>query len=61
MLASAAPFVAVMDGDLQHDERLLPLMLAALRQDEAEVVVGSRRVPGGDDAGGLSPLRRAVS
>ena len=61
MLASAAPFVAVMDGDLQHDERLLPLMLAALRQDEAEVVVGSRRVPGGDDAGGLSPVRRAVS
>ncbi|MCP6756337.1 glycosyltransferase, partial [Klebsiella pneumoniae] len=24
-LASAAPFVALMDGDLQHDENLLPL------------------------------------
>ncbi len=61
MLASAAPFVAVIDGDLQHDEGLLPRMLAALRAGEAEVVVGSRRVPGGGDAGGLSPLRRAVS
>ena len=60
MLASAAPFVAVIDGDLQHDERLLPRMLAALRRGEAEVVVGSRRVPGGEDAG-LSPMRRAVS
>ncbi|MFN2163017.1 MAG: glycosyltransferase, partial [Candidatus Promineifilaceae bacterium] len=28
MLASTAPFVAVMDADLQHDERLLPQMLA---------------------------------
>ncbi len=61
MLASAAPFVAVMDGDLQHDERLLPRMLDALRRGEAEVVVGSRRVAGGGDAEGLSPLRRAVS
>ena len=33
-LASAAPFVAVMDADLQHDERLLPQMLATL-QDRA--------------------------
>jgi len=61
MLASAAPFLAVIDGDLQHDERLLPRMLEALRQGEAEVVVGSRRVAGGGDVGGLSPLRHAVS
>jgi dolichol-phosphate mannosyltransferase len=60
MLASAAPFVAVIDGDLQHDERLLPRMLEALRRGEAEVVVGSRRVAGGGDEG-LSPVRRAVS
>src|SRR3954471_15356963 len=26
-LASSAPYIAVMDGDLQHDERLLPKML----------------------------------
>lgn len=61
MLSSSAPFVAVIDGDLQHDERLLPEMLAALRRGEAEVVVGSRRVAGGGDGEGLSPVRRAVS
>src|SRR5579862_6839094 len=35
-MASAAPFVAVMDADLQHDETLLPAMLAALREDRAD-------------------------
>ncbi len=47
MLASAAPFLAVIDADLQHDERLLPSMLATLRRGSAEVVVGSRYVSGG--------------
>ncbi|HEX4504377.1 MAG TPA: glycosyltransferase family 2 protein [Alphaproteobacteria bacterium] len=46
-LASSAPYIAVMDGDLQHDERVLPKMLQALR-DGAEIAVGSRFVPGGD-------------
>src|SRR5215475_15484803 len=30
VLASASPYVAIMDADLQHDERLLPQMLEAL-------------------------------
>jgi 4-amino-4-deoxy-L-arabinose transferase-like glycosyltransferase len=47
MLASAAPYVAVMDADLQHDERLLPRMLAALKDDGLDIVVGSRNVAGG--------------
>jgi dolichol-phosphate mannosyltransferase len=48
MLASAAPLVAVMDGDLQHDERLLPAMLQVLQVDPLlDVVVGSRYVQGG--------------
>lgn len=45
---SLAPYVAAMDGDLQHDERLLPQMLDVLRSGEADVVVGSRYVAGGD-------------
>ena len=45
--ASLAPFVAAMDGDLQHDEALLPRMLAALRDDGYEVAVGSRYIAGG--------------
>ncbi len=44
---SLAPYVAAMDGDLQHDERILPDMLRALRANEADVVIGSRYVAGG--------------
>ncbi|PAX09777.1 dolichol monophosphate mannose synthase [Sphingomonas lenta] len=48
MCATAAPVVAVIDGDLQHDEALLPRMLRALQEDAAlDVVVGSRFVAGG--------------
>ena len=43
MCATAAPLVAVIDGDLQHDEALLPQMLDALQRDAAlDVVIGSR-------------------
>jgi dolichol-phosphate mannosyltransferase len=47
MLASTAPFVAVMDADLQHDERLLPVLLDTLMTGELDIVVGSRLVAGG--------------
>ncbi len=58
--ASAAPFVAVIDGDLQHDEQLLPAMLAELRRGTVDMVIGSRYVAGGG-LDGLSPLRRTIS
>ncbi len=44
---SLAPYIAAMDGDLQHDEALLPPMLAVLRTEPVDVVVGSRYVAGG--------------
>jgi len=47
MLASGAPVLAVMDGDLQHDEELLPRMLDVLKQGNADVVVGTRYSAGG--------------
>jgi dolichol-phosphate mannosyltransferase len=47
MLSSSAPFLAVMDGDLQHDERLLVDMLRHLKQGGFDVVVGSRYMTGG--------------
>jgi dolichol-phosphate mannosyltransferase len=47
ILATAAPIVAVMDADLQHDESILPQMYAAIRSGEAEVAIGSRHVEGG--------------
>jgi dolichol-phosphate mannosyltransferase len=46
MLASTAPYLAVMDADLQHDETLLPQMLGILRATEADVVIGSRYLHG---------------
>ena len=45
--ASLAPCIAAMDGDLQHDETLLPRMFAALRDEGFELAVGSRYVGGG--------------
>lgn len=47
MLASAAPYVCVMDADNQHDERILPAMLRKLKTEGLDVVVGSRNVAGG--------------
>ncbi len=47
MLATSAPVLAVMDADLQHDERILPEMLQRLRDGDHDIVVGSRYVAGG--------------
>src|SRR5262250_1396238 len=38
-LSSSAPFVAVMDADLQHDETILPAMLQELRSNGYDIVV----------------------
>jgi dolichol-phosphate mannosyltransferase len=47
MLATPARYIAVMDADLQHDERILPQMLQLLKRDELDLVIGSRNVEGG--------------
>jgi dolichol-phosphate mannosyltransferase len=47
MMSSASPYVAVMDADLQHDERILPRMLQQLKDENLDIVVGSRNVAGG--------------
>jgi dolichol-phosphate mannosyltransferase len=60
MLATSAPVVAVMDGDLQHDESLLPRMLQTLETEDLEIVVGSRYVDGGA-LGDWNVRRRAMS
>jgi len=46
MLASSAPYLAVIDADLQHDECLLPRMLQLLREQRADIVIGSRYLHG---------------
>lgn len=45
--AARAPVVGVMDADMSHPPMLLPRMFAAMRQAQADIVVGSRYVPGG--------------
>ena len=47
ILATCAPFVAIIDGDLQHDETLIPRMLARLKSENLDLVVGSRNIKGG--------------
>lgn len=47
MLSTTAPYIAVMDADLQHDETVLPAMLARIRTGEYDLVIGSRNIEGG--------------
>jgi dolichol-phosphate mannosyltransferase len=47
ILACSSPYIAVMDADMQHDERLLPQMLEAVKNEAYDVAIGSRYIPGG--------------
>ena len=47
MLATRAPYLAVIDADLQHDETILPTMLATLKAGRLDAVVGTRFAPRG--------------
>jgi dolichol-phosphate mannosyltransferase len=64
-LSSSAEYVAVIDGDLQHDETRLPVMLAALRpgnsRGDPQLVVASRHVEGGDTQGLGNKWRHVLS
>ena len=60
MLASSAPYLAVIDADLQHDETLVPQLLAKARQEDADVAVASRYMAGGS-TGELAPERVRLS
>jgi dolichol-phosphate mannosyltransferase len=54
MLASAAPYIAVMDADMQHDERILPEMFRKLVGENLDLVVGSRNL----ETGGMGEFAR---
>jgi dolichol-phosphate mannosyltransferase len=47
IMSVSSPFVAVMDGDLQHDEQQLARMLERLSASDCDLVVGSRYMAGG--------------
>ncbi len=50
MLATSAPYIAVMDADLQHDETVLPEMYRLISTEHLDLVVGSRNIGGGSMA-----------
>lgn len=58
--STSTPYIAVMDADLQHDERLLSAMLAKLRANDADIVVGSRYIASGN-VGAWDQRRRWIS
>jgi dolichol-phosphate mannosyltransferase len=60
-LASAAPWVVVMDADGQHDEGLIRPMLERAEEGDVDIVVASRYVDVGSAEGGLSRARRRGS
>ena len=61
ILAAAADIVAVMDGDLQHDESVLPAMVQRIQSGDADLVSASRFLSE-DGADGLSSdTRLAIS
>ncbi|HYL34755.1 MAG TPA: glycosyltransferase family 2 protein [Bryobacteraceae bacterium] len=60
MLSTAAPCIAVMDADLQHDESILPEMLAKLCSEPLDLVVATRNAAGGS-MGEFSALRIRLS
>lgn len=61
MLATAAPYVAVMDADLQHDPALLPEMLAAVDGGGYDIAVASRFAEGASTAEWNAPTREKAS
>ncbi len=60
MMACSASYLVVIDGDLQHDESLLPEMLRRLRAGDVDLVVGTRHSDGGA-MGEFSGARVALS
>lgn len=47
MMATSAPYIAVMDADLQHDETLLPKMFERISAGNLDLVVATRNTAGG--------------
>jgi dolichol-phosphate mannosyltransferase len=60
MLTASAPVIAVMDADLQHDESILPEMLAQIEQNGADLVLGTRYA-GSGSTDGWSQTRKKMS
>ncbi|HTS48252.1 MAG TPA: glycosyltransferase family 2 protein [Bryobacteraceae bacterium] len=60
MLATSAPYIAVMDADLQHDESILLDMYERIKSEQLDLVIGSRNIEGGG-MGEMARPRAALS
>jgi dolichol-phosphate mannosyltransferase len=60
-IAGGADYIVQMDADFSHSPRYLPQMLGVLLATEADVVIGSRYVPGGSLDAGWEWSRRLLS
>jgi dolichol-phosphate mannosyltransferase len=55
-----ADAVVEMDADFSHQPRFIPALLEPIRRGEANIVIGSRLVPGGGETG-RSPIRTVIT
>ena len=55
MLTTSAPYIAVIDADMQHDETALPKMLERIRDEHLDLVVASRNL----NDGGMGEFSRS--
>ena len=58
MVSTSTPYMCIMDADLQHDEKLLPEMLTTIKQEDYDLVIGSRYVNSGST--GSLPFHRVI-
>ncbi len=61
MAATSAPWICVMDGDLQHPPELVAALVAAAIEGDRDLVVASRYCEGGSSQGLQHRYRRATS
>lgn len=60
MLGTPAPFFAVIDADLQHDETILPQLFKAISEEGCDVAIGTRYIEGGS-VGDWDKSRQLIS
>lgn len=58
-LSMGADAVVEMDGDLSHQPKFIPSLIAPIQSGEADVVLGSRYIPGGKDVD--RPIHRQLT
>jgi len=60
ILSSSAPYLLIMDADMQHDESIIPSMMDTLKREDIDIVIGSRYTKEGS-SGELQPFRVEIS